>query len=142
MQEKPPLVFVAATANRIQDLPAEVIRKGRFDQVFFVDLPGEKERQEILEIHLRKNGADLRAFDTHLIAVSTKGWNGAELEQAVIAARVEAYHEGRKFGRDDLSKALASIVPLSKTMEEQMKKIRSWAFGRATTATSQPGASR
>lgn len=136
MQEKPPLVFVAATANRIQDLPAEVIRKGRFDQVFFVDLPGESERREILEIHLRRNGADVRSFDTHLVAISTKGWNGAELEQAVIAARVEAYHEGRPFGRDDLSKALASIVPLSKTMEEQMKKIRSWAFGRATTATS------
>jgi len=136
MQEKPPLVFVAATANRIQDLPAEVIRKGRFDQVFFVDLPGVRERQEILEIHLRRQGADPEEFDTHLVAVSTKGWNGAELEQAVVAARVEAYHENRKFGPDDLSLALASIVPLSKTMEEQMKRIRSWAYGRATTATS------
>jgi hypothetical protein len=142
MQEKPPLVFVAATANRIQDLPAEVIRKGRFDQVFFVDLPGEDERREILEIHLRKNGADPRQFDTRLIAISTKGWNGAELEQAVVSARVEAYHEGRSFDRDDLSKSLAAIVPLSKTMEEQMKKIRSWAFGRATTATSQPATGR
>ncbi len=136
MQEKPPLVFVAATANRIQDLPAEVIRKGRFDQVFFVDLPNDAERQEILEIHLRRHGADLRAFDTHLIALSTKGWNGAELEQAVVAARVEAYNESRRFGPDDLSRSLASIVPLSRTMEEQMKKIRSWAYGRATTATS------
>jgi len=142
MQEKPPLVFVAATANRIQDLPAEVIRKGRFDQVFFVDLPGERERREILEIHLRRQGADPKAFDTHLVAVSTKGWNGAELEQAVVAARVEAYHEKRRFGPDDLSAALASIVPLSKTMEEQMKRIRSWAFGRATTATSAEYSSR
>lgn len=136
MQEKPPLVFVAATANRIQDLPAEVIRKGRFDQVFFVDLPGEEERKEIFDIYLKRNGADIAAFDTSLIAISTKGWNGAEIEQAVLAARVEAYHENRKFGPDDLSKVLTSIVPLSKTMEEQMKKIRSWAFGRATTATS------
>ncbi len=136
MQEKPPLVFVAATANRIQDLPAEIIRKGRFDQVFFVDLPGDEERQEIFEIHLRRNGADPKGFDTQLIALSTRGWNGAEIEQAVVAARVEAYHENRRFGRDDLSRALASIVPLSKTMEEQMKKIRSWAYGRATTASS------
>jgi len=137
MQEKPPLVFVAATANRIQDLPAEIIRKGRFDQVFFVDLPADEERQEILEIKLREAGADPKKFNTHLVALSTKGWNGAELEQAVISARVEAYHEGRAFGPDDLSHALASIVPLSRTMEEQMKRIRSWAFGRATVASSQ-----
>jgi SpoVK/Ycf46/Vps4 family AAA+-type ATPase len=137
MQEKPPLVFVAATANRIQDLPAEIIRKGRFDQVFFVDLPTDEERQEILEINLRKAGADLSKYDTKIIALSTRGWNGAELEQAVVSARVEAYHEGRDFGPDDLSHALASIVPLSRTMEEQMKRIRSWAFGRATVASSQ-----
>jgi len=138
MQEKPPLIFVAATANRIQDLPAEIIRKGRFDQVFFVDLPGDDERQEILEINLRKSGADPGRFNTKLVALSTKGWNGAELEQAVQAARIAAYHEGRTlFTPDDLSHALASIVPLSRTMEEQMKRIRSWAFGRATVASSQ-----
>jgi hypothetical protein len=98
MQEKPPLLFVAATANRIEDLPAEIIRKGRFDQVFFVDLPSDEERREILEINLRKQGTDPAKFDTRVIAHSTKGWNGAELEQAVIAARVEAYHEGRSAG--------------------------------------------
>jgi len=136
MQEKPPMVFVAATANRIQHLPAEIIRKGRFDQVFFVDLPNDAERREILEIHLRRHGADPADFNTQLVALSTKGWNGAELEQAVVSARVEAYHDGRPFEPDDLSHALASIVPLSRTMEEQMKRIRSWAFGRATVATS------
>lgn len=135
MQEKPPLVFVAATANRIQDLPAEVIRKGRFDQVFFVDLPSEEERKEIFEIYLKRNGADVSKFDTATIAGATRGWNGAEIEQAVIAARVEAYHAQRKFDREDLSHSLASIVPLSKTMEEQMKRIRSWAYGRATSAS-------
>jgi ATPase family associated with various cellular activities (AAA) len=135
MQEKPPLIFVAATANRIQDLPAEVIRKGRFDQVFFVDLPGDDERKEIFDIHLRRNGVDPEKFDTKLISLSTRGWNGAEIEQAVLAARVEAYHDGREMNRDDLSHSLALIVPLSKTMEEQMKRIRSWAYGRATTAT-------
>lgn len=136
MQEKPPFVFVAATANRIQDLPAEIIRKGRFDQVFFVDLPGDDERREILEIHLRGNGVDPAKFGTELLAISTKGWNGAELEQAVIAARVDAYHAGREISPDDLSRNVQLIVPLSKTMEEQMKKIRSWAFGRATPASS------
>lgn len=136
MQEKPPLVFVAATANRIQDLPAEVIRKGRFDQVFFVDLPGIDERKEIFDIHLARHGADPAKFDTHVIAGATRGWNGAEIEQAVISARVEAYQEKRKFDREDLSKSLASIVPLSRTMEEQMKRIRSWAYARATPASS------
>lgn len=137
MQEKPPLIFVAATANRIQDLPAEIIRKGRFDQVFFVDLPGDDERREILEIHLRANGVDPAAFDTNLLALSTRGWNGAELEQAVVAARVDAYHGGHAMTPDDLSRNISLIVPLSKTMEEQMKRIRSWAFGRATPASSQ-----
>jgi len=136
MQEKPPLVFVAATANRIEALPAEVIRKGRFDQVFFVDLPNDAEREEIFRINLRKSGVDPEKFDPRILALSTKGWNGAEIEQAVVAARVEAYHEGRDFSSDDLSHSLAQIVPLSRTMEEQMKKIRSWAFGRATGASS------
>ena len=87
----------------------------------------------------RRNGADPAKFNTQLLGLSTKGWNGAEIEQAVIAARVEAYHEGKSFGPDELSRSLASIVPLSKTMEEQMKKIRSWAFGRATSASASSG---
>ena len=135
MQEKPPLIFVAATANRIQAIPAEVLRKGRFDQIFFVDLPNDEERKQIFEIYLRRNGADLAMFDLVFLAAATKGWNGAEIEQAVVAARIEAYHEGRSFTIDDITRNTSRTVALSKTMEDQMKKIRSWAFGRATPAS-------
>jgi hypothetical protein len=137
MQEKPPLIFVAATANRISALPAEVIRKGRFDQVFFVDLPTLAERKEIFRIHLERNGADLEEFDLELLGIATKGWNGAEIEQAVVAARVDAYNEDRAFTMRDLTRNTSTTVPLSRTMHEQMKKIRSWAFGRATLASSE-----
>jgi SpoVK/Ycf46/Vps4 family AAA+-type ATPase len=135
MQEKPPLIFVAATANRIQAIPAEVLRKGRFDQIFFVDLPNDEERKAIFEIYIKKNGGDLSQFDLVFLAAATKSWNGAEIEQVVVAARIEAYHEGRNFTIDDITRNTSRTVPLAKTMEEQMKKIRSWAYGRATPAS-------
>jgi len=135
MQEKPPLVFIAATANRISALPAEIIRKGRFDQVFFLDLPADSERAEIFRIHLARNGIDLADVDMNILTIMTEGWNGAEIEQAVIAARVEAYYEKRKATQGDLSASIARIVPLSQTMEEQIKFIRSWAFSRAMPAS-------
>ncbi len=136
MQEKPPMVFIAATANRIQALPAEIIRKGRFDQVFFCDLPVAEERVEIFRIHLARNGANLDDFDYKMLTVQTEGWNGAEIEQAVISARTEAYYDGRPFSQRDLDISIAKIVPLSETMEQQIKGIRSWAFSRATPASS------
>ena len=102
MQEKSALVFVAATANRIQLLPAEIIRKGRFDQVFFVDLPNEEERKQIFAIHLKKNRCDVARFDLVFLAKATKGWNGAEIEQAVISAAVDAYSEKRPVVEEDL----------------------------------------
>ena len=135
MQEKPPLVFLAATANRIHDLPAEIIRKGRFDQVFFVDLPNAVERREILEIHLDKNDADMTDYDPKMMSIMTEDWTGAEIEQAVISARVEAYYEKRALTMRDLSASMNKIVPLSMTMEEQIKSIRDWAYDRATPAT-------
>ncbi len=135
LQEKPPMIFVAATANRIHALPAEVIRKGRFDQVFFIDLPNDEERKQIFEIHLKKNGADVSKFDLVFLAAATKGWTGAEIEQAVAGARVDAYHQGKEFDIGDITRNTSKMVALSKTMEEQMKKIRSWAFGRATPAS-------
>ena len=135
MQEKPPLIFVAATANRISALPAEVIRKGRFDQVFFVDLPTPDERQQIFAIHLKRNGAEPEDFDLELLGIATRGWNGAEIEQAVDAARIDAYNEARDFTMEDITRNTGLTVPLSKTMHEQMKRIRGWAFGRATLAS-------
>ena len=135
MQEKPPLIFIAATANKIQALPAEVLRKGRFDEVFFCDLPAPAEREEILRIHLVRNGANLEEFDFKMLQIMTEGWNGAEIEQAVISARTEAFYEKRPFNQRDLTNVMGRIVPLSDTMEQQIKAIRSWAFSRATPAS-------
>jgi ATP-dependent 26S proteasome regulatory subunit len=138
MQEHRADVFVAATANRINLLPAEIIRKGRFDQVFFVELPNEEERKEILAIHMRRQGLDPQKYDLVLLASATRGWNGAEIEQAVISARVACFAEGRPVTEQDLLKAMGQIVPLSTTMAEQIKAIRSWARTRALPATT-PG---
>jgi SpoVK/Ycf46/Vps4 family AAA+-type ATPase len=135
MQEKNALVFVAATANRIHLLPAEIIRKGRFDQVFFVDLPGEEERKQIFSIHLKKNRCDPGRFDLVFLAKATKGWNGAEIEQAVVSAVVDAYAENRPLTEEDLHKMITATVPLAVTMEEQIKAIRSWAHERALNAS-------
>jgi len=135
MQEKSALVFVAATANRIHLLPAEIIRKGRFDQVFFVDLPNEEERKQIFAIHLKKNKCDVGRFDLVFLAKATNGWNGAEIEQAVVSAVVDAYAESRAITEDDLYRMIAATVPLAVTMEEQIKQIRSWAHERALNAS-------
>jgi ATPase family associated with various cellular activities (AAA) len=135
MQEKNPLVFVAATANRIQLLPAEVIRKGRFDQVFFVDLPNEQERKQIFGIHLANNKQDPGLFDLVFLAKATKGWNGAEIEQAIVSAVVDAYAEKRPITEQDLYKMISATVPLSITMEDQIKAIKSWAHDRAISAS-------
>jgi SpoVK/Ycf46/Vps4 family AAA+-type ATPase len=135
MQEKSALVFVAATANRIHLLPAEIIRKGRFDQVFFVDLPGEEERKQIFGIHLKKNRCDPSRFDLVFLAKATKGWNGAEIEQAVVAAVVDAYSDNRPLTEEDLHRMITATVPLAVTMEEQIKAIRSWAHERALNAS-------
>jgi SpoVK/Ycf46/Vps4 family AAA+-type ATPase len=135
MQEKSALVFVAATANRIQLLPAEIIRKGRFDQVFFVDLPNEEERKQIFAIHLKKNRTDPARFDLVFLAKATKGWNGAEIEQAVVSAMVDAYSETRPLTEQDLHRMISTSVPLSVTMDEQIKAIKSWAHDRALNAS-------
>lgn len=134
MQEKPPLVFIAATANRIQDLPAEILRKGRFDQVFFVDLPSEEERRQILSIHLRRNGIDPTTLNIDYLVMDTEGWNGAEIEQAVVSARIDALAANRTLETKDVSRTVASMVPLSETMREQIKSLRDWAYKRATPA--------
>ncbi len=136
MQEHRAEVFVAATANRIHLLPAEIIRKGRFDQVFFVDLPNEEERKEILSIHLKRQGMDPAKLDLILLASATRGWNGAEIEQAVISARISAHAQGTEITQNALLASFGKIIPLSKTMEEQLKAIRSWARTRALPATS------
>lgn len=138
MQEHRADVFVAATANRIHLLPAEIIRKGRFDQVFFVDLPNDEERKEILSIHMRRHGLDPGKYDLILLSSATRGWNGAEIEQAVASARIAAHARKTEVSQNDLLAAFGRIIPLSRTMEEQLKAIRSWARTRALPATRQP----
>ncbi len=136
MQEHRAQVFVAATANRINLLPAEILRKGRFDQVFFVDLPNDEERKEILKIHLARNSIDSNLYDLMLLASATRTWNGAEIEQAVIAAKITANALGKPLSQNQILATFGKIIPLSKTMEEQVKAIRSWARTRAIPATS------
>jgi len=135
MQEKSSQIFVAATANRIDLLPAEIIRKGRFDQVFFVDLPNDKEREEIFKVHLKRSGADPSEFDLSFLSVATDGWNGAEIEHVVKAGMVEAFYRGSGMTQDDLYTIIRSTVPLSRTMSEQIKFIRGWASERAISAS-------
>ena len=135
MQEKTRGLFVAATANRIDLLPAEMIRKGRFDEVFFVDIPLDEERVDIFRIHLRRRGVDPQSFDLDRLKRFTKGWTGAEVEQCVVSAFTAAQLEGRTIHDEDLLNASATIVPLSRTMKEQVDHIREWAFERAVRAS-------
>ncbi|MDQ7824365.1 MAG: AAA family ATPase [Candidatus Eremiobacteraeota bacterium] len=135
MQEKRPGLFLAATANRIDLLPAEILRRGRFDQIFFIDLPTEDERLDIFRIHLEKRGHNPDSFDLKLLVDLTDGCNGAEIEQCVISAVVESRIGGRELTQKDIIAAKRLIVPLSKTMGEQIRRIKQWAFNRATPAS-------
>jgi hypothetical protein len=135
MQEKARGLFVAATANRIDLLPAEMIRKGRFDEVFFVDLPLVPERVEILKIHLRRRDIDGSGFDLERLAAYMKGWTGAEIEQSVVSALTKARLKEQQLTEQDLFQAAAEVVPLAQTMKEQINHIRSWAFERAVRAS-------
>lgn len=135
MQERKEFVFVAATANRIDLLPAEMIRRGRFDQVFFVDLPSSEERKSIFQIHLKRREEDLSRFDFILLAQSTENYSGAEIEQVVVSALARAISEGRALHQDDLYWEINHLIPLATTMQEQIKAIRSWARKRAISAS-------
>ncbi len=137
LQEKPSGVFLAATANRIQQIPAELMRKGRFDQLFFLDLPAKQERKQIFSIHIRLNGGNPQLFDTEYLATATKGWSGAEIEAVVKAARIDAWGEGRDFNEQDVMRNTADMVPLSQTMEEQIQAIKDWSFHRAVPASAE-----
>jgi SpoVK/Ycf46/Vps4 family AAA+-type ATPase len=128
-------VFVAATANAIEMLPAEVLRKGRFDEIFYVGLPDTPAREEIFRIHLTSRKADLATFDIKLLAGSTKGFSGAEIEQSVHSAAFEAFAEKRPMTQQDVIAMISRTVPLSVTMAEQIKKIEVWAFKRAVPAS-------
>jgi len=134
MQEKTSPVFVMATANRVERLPGEFLRKGRFDELFFVDLPTADERKEIFNIHLVKRKRDVTRFDLDQLAKVADGFSGAEIEQALIAAMYEAFAQDREFTQLDIIAAIKSTLPLSKTMTEQVTALRDWARQRARPA--------
>ncbi|MBS1872340.1 MAG: AAA family ATPase [Acidobacteria bacterium] len=135
MQEKTSGLFVAATANRIDLLPAEMIRKGRFDEVFFVDIPSQQEQIEIFKIHLNRRKVDSAGFDFQQLTTFTNGWTGAEIEQCVVSAITRARLADRPVLEHDLISIAAKQVPLSRTMKEQINHIREWAFERAIRAS-------
>jgi hypothetical protein len=138
LQEKTAPVFVVATANRIEQLPPELLRKGRFDDIFFIDLPSAAERREILEIHVRRRGRDPRAHDLEALARRAAGFSGAELEQAVISALYDAFAEGRELEPAHLARAVDEARPLSVTMREEIVRLREWALTRTRAASSAP----
>ncbi len=135
MQEKSVFVFIAATANVIELLPPEVLRKGRFDQIFFFTLPNARERKSNFFFHLNKNGADLSQVNLDMLVKVTEGFNGAEIEQAVNGAMVEAFNSGRPMNEHDLVISAGNIVPLSTTMREEMGRMERWAYNRAIPAS-------
>jgi SpoVK/Ycf46/Vps4 family AAA+-type ATPase len=135
MQEKTKPVFLVATANDISQLPPELLRKGRFDEIFFVDLPSEAERREIFSIHLHKRKRNPEDFELDRLAAESQGFSGAEIEQAVISGLYAAFEEDRDVRTDDIVAALKQTVPLSVTMEEDIGFVRRWAKGRARPAS-------
>lgn len=132
MTEKKSEVFVVATANHPERLPAEILRKGRWDELFFVDLPNKEERRAIWEIQIRKNDRLPENFDLGLLITASDGFTGAEIEAVIKDAMCSAFSEdGRELTTDDILSAIQSTQPVSKMMAEEIKAMRQWAAGRA-----------
>lgn len=141
MQEKTAPVFVVATANNINQLPPELLRKGRFDEIFFVDLPSQKEKENIFSIHLQKNRQNVSSFALDILAQKAEGFNGAEIEECVKEAMFTSYVESQesniapKLQMIHILDAIKNTVPLSKTMEKQITDLRKFAVSRAKNAS-------
>ena len=141
MQEKTAPVFVVATANNINQLPPELLRKGRFDEFFFVDLPSQKEKENIFSIHLQKNRQNVSSFALDILAQKAEGFNGAEIEECIKEAMFTAYVESQetniapKLQMIHILDAIKNTVPLSKTMEKQITDLRKFAVSRAKNAS-------
>ena len=138
MQEKTSPCFVVATANDIASLPPELLRKGRFDEIFFLDLPTQAERKEIFTVHLRKRNSIPADYDLDQLAAATGGYVGAEIEQAIIDAMYLGFNENREFSTADILAAIKRQVPLSISQRETIEALRSWLReGRAQSASFQ-----
>lgn len=138
LQEKTSPVFVIATANDVSLMPPELLRKGRFDEIFFVDMPTEKERSDIFRIHLEKKGRDPEAFDLNALARTAKGFSGAEIEQAVVGALYNAFFDSDEIDTERVQKACDEVIPLGTTMKEKIDELREWAAVRARSASGLP----
>ena len=135
LSEKQKPVFVMATANNITQLPPELLRKGRLDEIFFVDLPNAAEREQILWIHLRKRGREPQNFDLPALGALADGFSGAELEEAVISALYDVFYLEKELETADVEQSIRQAVPLSRTMAEGISALRAWAEGRARLAS-------
>jgi len=134
LQDRTSEVFTVATANDVSRLPPEFLRKGRFDEIFFVDLPNADARRAILAIHLGKRGQDPAAFDTASLVAATEGYSGAEIEQAIVSALYTAFSNGHELDSDLLGEEIEATRPLSRTMAERVHALREWALGRTVIA--------
>ena len=134
MQSRESGVFLAATSNNITLLPPEMMRKGRFDEIFFVDLPGAEVRAALFELHLKKRGRDTSTFDLSKLALGSEGFSGAEIEQAIIAGLYTAFAQKEQLTTEVLLAEIRSTQPLSVTRAEEVQSIRQWAKTRAAPA--------
>lgn len=139
MQEKTRPVFLIATANDVSKLPPEMLRKGRFDEVFFVDLPDREEREQIFSIHITKRKRDPKNFDLRKLGEVSFGFSGAEIEQVVIGSLYRAFHDKRELSDKDLLDESKAIVPLSVMMREEIAELREWAHMRTRPASKRIG---
>jgi SpoVK/Ycf46/Vps4 family AAA+-type ATPase len=126
---------VVATANDISSLPPELLRKGRLDEIFFVDLPNNQERREIFAIHLALKGRDYTSFAIDDFADAAEGFSGGEIAEVINSALYDAFYESQALNNDHILQAIRSTVPLSRTMEEHLTRLRAWAEGRARPAS-------
>jgi SpoVK/Ycf46/Vps4 family AAA+-type ATPase len=127
MAEKDTGVFVVATANNVRTLPPELLRKGRFDEIFFVGLPNQRERAEILAVHLQKYRPDrLREYDLERLAYETPDFSGAELEQAIVEAMHLAFSQNRDFTTEDILTCASQIIPLCRTAQTEVELLQEW----------------
>ncbi len=134
MQDRPEGVFLVATCNDVASLPAELLRKGRFDEVFFVDLPGPEEREVILRLHLTKRKREPAGFDLPRLAAACEGFSGAEIEAAIVGGLYRAYADGAELTTESLLEELANTVPLSRARAEDIEALRAWASTRTVPA--------
>jgi SpoVK/Ycf46/Vps4 family AAA+-type ATPase len=134
MAERTARVFIVATANDISQLPPELVRKGRFDEIFFVDLPAPPVREQILAIHLKRRKLDPAQFDLPALAAAAHGFSGAELEQAIVSGLYEAHAEKIPLSTAHVLRELARTRPISVVMAEKIAALRAWASERAVPA--------